>query len=245
MTPSPSPLAPGSPNLGYGPGGGPVPGVGQNIGYAAAFLGRRAVRDTWIAIWVLWLVWALLFLAKQTFGSTRVFDAPRSERVITSNTPVVTERGPYETTPGGVSPFPDGGGGGGVVGQDQSMVGENTSELGTAHRGGGAVAGGAGRGGFFQRAVDNGRDRIERTYNLVRDLTLMLLVVVTINTFGLGSGIAVLILTWIYLAITLFWAGLVMVIESRIIDVVLGSLQILILLAILIAAYAIGWVVLD
>ncbi|KAG0307121.1 hypothetical protein BGZ97_000504, partial [Linnemannia gamsii] len=86
---------------------------------------------------------------------------------------------------------------------------------------------------------------IDRTYNLIRDLTLMLLVVVTLNTFGLGSGVTVLVLAWIYLAVALFWAGMMMLIESRVIDMILGSLQMLILLAILIAAYAIGWSVLD
>ncbi|KAF9117410.1 hypothetical protein BGW39_002214 [Mortierella sp. 14UC] len=67
------------------------------------------------------------------------------------------------------------------------------------------------------------------------------MVVVTLNTFGLGSGIAVLVLAWIFVAITLFWAGLMMLIESRIIDLIMGFIQMVILLAILIAAFAIGW----
>ncbi|KAF9202899.1 hypothetical protein BGZ59_001916, partial [Podila verticillata] len=61
----------------------------------------------------------------------------------------------------------------------------------------------------------------------------------------LGSGIVVLVLVWIYLAIALMWALLIMLVESRILDMVLGSIEMLILLAMLIAAYSIGWTVLQ
>jgi hypothetical protein len=73
----------------------------------------------------------------------------------------------------------------------------------------------------------------------------MLFLVVTLNTFGLGSGVAVLILAWIFVAIALFWAGLMMLIESRVIDLILGTLAMLLLLGIFIANYVIGWSVLD
>ncbi|KAG0294877.1 hypothetical protein BGZ96_000288 [Linnemannia gamsii] len=242
MTPSPAALALAGPGWHPRSGdGGLQPDHGRNTGYSTDFLGRRSVRDTWIAIWVLWIVWAMLFLAKQTFGPTRVFDVPRSERVITSNTPVVTEQGPYDVH-NGMNPAA---GDGVRGGQNQTVVGDSgdiaatTTDL-AGHRG----RGGGGNGGFFSRTVDSVRDRIDRTYNLIRDLTLMLLVVVTLNTFGLGSSVTVLILAWIYLAIALFWAGITMLIESRVIDIILGSLQMLILLAILVAAYAIGWTVL-
>ncbi|GJJ76526.1 hypothetical protein EMPS_08885 [Entomortierella parvispora] len=101
------------------------------------------------------------------------------------------------------------------------------------------------RQGSFDRAVENVRERVDRAYDLVRDLTLMLLLVVTVNTFGLGSGIAMLILVWVYLSVAVFWASLMMLIENRIIDMVLGSIEMLLLLAMLIAAYAIGWTVID
>ncbi|KAG0275800.1 hypothetical protein BGZ95_008350 [Linnemannia exigua] len=243
---SPTPGAPslyrhsGTPVYAIGDGG---PLTGTGVGNAASFFGRRSVRDTWIAIWVLWIVWAMLFIAKQLFRTPRAFDVPRSERVTSSNAPVVGDQGPYDVHHDGLDPIA------GAVGardQDQTSLGDGGAG-GVGGVGGVSGAGATHRPGnaFFQRAADNVRDRIDRTYNLIRDLTLMLMVVVTVNTFGLGSGIAVLILTWIYLAIALLWAGLMMLIESRIIDVILGTLQMLILLAILIAAYAIGWAVLD
>ncbi|KAG0379642.1 hypothetical protein BGX24_012357 [Mortierella sp. AD032] len=212
--------------------GGPLTGMG--VDYTTAFLGRRSVRDTWIAIWVLWIVWAMLL-------HRRVFDPPRGERVVTSSTPVVADQGPYDVHHNGSSPIA---GDGGARDQDQTIL--NSDGVGS---GAGDVSGAGAthrRGnGFFWRAADNVRDRVGRTYSLIRDLTLMLMVVVTVNTFGLGSGVAVLILTWIYLLIALFWAGMMMMIESRIIDVVLGTLQMLILLAILITAFVMGWAVLD
>ncbi|KAF9905431.1 hypothetical protein EC991_001659 [Linnemannia zychae] len=238
MSPTPGALSlfsPHSPSYAIGDGG-PPPGS-ENIGYAAGFLGRRAVRDTWIAVAILWIVWAILFLARQTFGPTRVFDAPRSERGMTSNVPVATEGGPYDVQNGVAGggtrdPGPTLGNGG------VSGAGDVSGAGGVAHRPGGGVARNR---GFLHRTVDSVRDRVDRTYKLVRDLTLMLMVVVTLNTLGLGSGVAVLVLTWIFLGITLIWAGLMMLIESRIIDLVLGFLQMLILLGIVIAAFAIGW----
>lgn len=60
MTLSPATLAPTGPGWYPGLDGGPHTDHGRNIDYAVAFLGRRSVRDTWIAIWVLWIVWAML-----------------------------------------------------------------------------------------------------------------------------------------------------------------------------------------
>lgn len=41
------------------------------------------------------------------------------------------------------------------------------------------------------------------------------------------------------------WALLMMFVESRILDMVLGSMEMLILLAMLIAAYSIGWTIVQ
>ncbi|KAF9539273.1 hypothetical protein EC957_005588 [Mortierella hygrophila] len=208
-----------------------------NTGNAASFFGHRSVRDTWIAVSVLWILWAILFVARQAFGSTRVFAAPRGERVASSNAPVSAEQGPYDAQDG-LTPMP----GGGAV--------NGTATTGVAGQRGGAVngtatTGHAGHHGFFSRSVNNVRDRVDRTYELIRDLTLMLLLVVTLNTFGLGAGVPVLVLAWIYVAIAFFWAGLMMLIESRVIDMMLGTLQMLLLLGIFIAAYVVGWSVFD
>ncbi|KAG0290388.1 hypothetical protein BGZ98_003486, partial [Dissophora globulifera] len=58
----PFPSAPyPTPTLMYGPLG--DGGVGGHAGIGderTLFVGRRSVRDTWIAIWVMWLLWATL-----------------------------------------------------------------------------------------------------------------------------------------------------------------------------------------
>jgi hypothetical protein len=98
-------------------------------------------------------LYILLFsLAKLAFGPTRVFDIPRSERVITSNTPVVTEQGPYDVHEG-MSPMA---GGGARGGPDQTVVGGGSDGTTTTTDLGGHRGGGGGRNsGFFSRAVDN------------------------------------------------------------------------------------------
>ncbi|KAG0286166.1 hypothetical protein BGZ98_005197, partial [Dissophora globulifera] len=87
---------------------------------------------------------------------------------------------------------------------------------------------------FLRQFRDNIGERIEKAHNLVRDLTLMLLLVVALNTFGERSMPKPL-------ALAFLWAGLVMVIDFRIIDIVLGSVEMLLLLAMLIVAYSVGW----
>ncbi|KAG0353738.1 hypothetical protein BG005_007033 [Podila minutissima] len=204
---------------------------------ASSFLGRRSVRDTWIVLWVLWLFWAGLFIAKQTFGATHMVEARRAQRTAA----VGQDTGPYSTADvDTAAPVP------GEVLVPENERGREFAEPPTHAEA--EAAAGAGTSpirartkGFFGRAADNIRERIDRTYTLVRDLTLMLLLVVTVNTFGLGSGTAVLVLSWIYLAIALMWALLMMLVESRILDMVLGSMEMLILLAMLIAAYSMGW----
>ncbi|KAF9289601.1 hypothetical protein BGZ68_009019 [Mortierella alpina] len=162
----------------------------DNSPHAIAFLGRRSVRDTWITLWVLWLIWALLFLTKQTFGAVRFSQTTPSTGRVATGLPVTTglDRGPYVE------------GAGSIPGDEQGP----TVVTGAAETSTPVHAAGTARtapGSFFSRAVDNMRDRILRTHNLVRDLTLMLLLVVTLNTFGLGSGIAVLVLSWIYVSV--------------------------------------------
>ncbi|CAO3564668.1 unnamed protein product [Mortierella alpina] len=213
---------------------GPTYPAYDNSPHAATFFGRRSVRDTWIALWVLWLLWALLFLAKQTFGAVRFAQTnPPTGRVATGP-PVTTglDHGPYVV---GVAP---------IQGGEQGPA-ATTNAGGTSTSAHAPETARTAPTGFFSRAMDNIRDRILRTHNLVRDLTLMLLLVVTLNTFGRGSGVVILVLSWIYLAVVFLWAILMLLIESRIIDMILGTFQMLLLLAMLIAAYSVGWSVLP
>ncbi|KAF9995058.1 hypothetical protein BGZ79_000155 [Entomortierella chlamydospora] len=93
------------------------------------------------------------------------------------------------------------------------------------------------------RAPKNRRYRVKKAHNLARDLTLMLLLVVTLNTFGLGSGVAVLVLTWIFTGFAIIWIASAIVFEHFILDLVFGFIEMALLLAILITAFVMGWAV--
>ncbi|KAF9309271.1 hypothetical protein BG003_009949 [Podila horticola] len=163
-------------------------------GQATSFLGRRSVRDTWIALWVLWLLWAGLFIAKQTFGETRRAEARRVQ-----DARVGHDTDPYSTAAvDTTAPVP------GEVLVPENERGRELSESPTHAEAETAAVGGtrparAHHKGLFGRAIDN------------------------------------------MLAIALMWALLMMLVESRILDMMLGSMEMLILLAMLIAAYSIGW----
>jgi hypothetical protein len=156
MTPSPAtnftPRGPGG--FFIGEDGGPLPGYGDTIGNTAAFLGRRSVRDTWIAVSVLWIIWAMLFVARQAFRSTRVFNAPRGERAAATSAPVSAEQGPYDVQDG-LTPMPGGGAGNGTattgVSGHRGVAGNGTATTGVSGHHGGAGR----RGGFCSRAVDD------------------------------------------------------------------------------------------
>ncbi|KAG0265400.1 hypothetical protein BG011_004785 [Mortierella polycephala] len=200
---------------------------GDEAAAATQFFGRRAVRDTWIAVWAMWILWALLFVAKQAFSAARITEAHRTERVAVAEPVAIPERGPFDVS-SDVTPIPgDNLGAGSAMPTAAEQLGQPHSVIST-----------------HPDDRSTKRDRILRIHDLIRDLTLMLLLVVTVNTFGHGSGVLVLILTWIYLATAFIWAGLMMLIESRILDMVMGTIKMMLLLAMLIAAYTIGWVVL-
>ncbi|KAF9428255.1 hypothetical protein BGZ94_002963 [Podila epigama] len=194
--------------------------------YTTAFLGRRSVRDTWITLFVLWLLWAGLFLAKQLFRHKELRRAHHAPAAVT------TDAGPYSTA-------------GATTGQSDLPI-SDSERMGTTIAPGqsGHIRAHNDK-GFLGRVGNNMRDRVDRTHDLIRDLTLMLLLVVTLNTFGRGSGIAVLVLSWIYLAVAILWAGVMILVESRILDLMMGALAMIILLAMLIAAYSMGWAVMH
>ncbi|KAI8601728.1 hypothetical protein EDD21DRAFT_373775 [Dissophora ornata] len=189
--------------------------VGEEI--STVFFHRQSVRDTWIALWVMWLLWAMLFVTKLALGPPRMVDSVPSERAVTASGAVAPAPGTYVATePVGVEPV-------NTAGVPTPAVAPRQSKPRLARTG------------------DNIRERMDRTHNLVRDLTLMLLLVVTLNTFGLGSGVTVLVLSWIYVGFAFLWAALMVTVDHRVIDVIFGVLETLLILAMLITAYAIGW----
>lgn len=61
------------------------------------------------------------------------------------------------------------------------------------------------------------------------------------NTLGRGSGIAVAVLSWIYLGLAIILLGIEIVTENKFIRLSIGSILLAILLAIISISYATGW----
>ncbi|KAG0253087.1 hypothetical protein DFQ27_007660 [Actinomortierella ambigua] len=160
------------------------------------FLHSRSVRNGWIALWVLWMVWALLFIGKQVLGgqAARRVGAPRAgETVVTT-------------------------------------AGETTATT-TEYR----------EKGIIRRSVDSMHARVTRASDLARDLTVFLLIGLTVNSIAHGAGVSVLALAWIFFVLSVLWIGLVLVIDNFVIDAIMGTIQFGIILAILSIAYHYGW----
>ncbi|CAG8438563.1 12818_t:CDS:2 [Dentiscutata heterogama] len=90
----------------------------------------------------------------------------------------------------------------------------------------------------FLERLDNGLKRASR---IAHDLLLGFLSALVMNTLGRGSGIAVEILSWIYLGLSIVWLGTEMVTENKLVRLSLGSVLLSILLTIIIISYATGW----
>ncbi|KAL1921410.1 uncharacterized protein VTP21DRAFT_11126 [Calcarisporiella thermophila] len=86
-----------------------------------------------------------------------------------------------------------------------------------------------------------GNDRLHRAHLVLRDLVLTLLSAILINGFGRVTTIAVEALSWCFLGLSLIWAIVELVTESRPARAVLAFLTYGIALALFILAFASGW----
>ncbi|KAG9288135.1 hypothetical protein G9A89_000930 [Geosiphon pyriformis] len=82
---------------------------------------------------------------------------------------------------------------------------------------------------------------LKRATNLARDLLFGLLAALTINSFGRGTSVPGLILTWIYIVGSITWIATELLGGFFLIRLILAPIHFLILLAIFILAYALGW----
>ncbi|KAG0231937.1 hypothetical protein BGW42_008537 [Actinomortierella wolfii] len=173
-----------------------------------SFLNARSVRNGWIALWCLWMVWALLFLAKQVLGGQAARRVGVPHQSAATGTQPGVETGTYTT---------------GQAPATTASTGEVREK------------------GIIGRSVDSLHNRVSRASDLARDLTLFLLIGLTVNSIAHGSGVSVLVLAWIYFVFALIWLGIVLLFENFIIDVIMGVIQFGLILAILSIAYHYGW----
>jgi len=242
----------------------------DNPGYETTdgFLTRRSVRDSWIALFLLWIIWAILFITKQAVGKLSFSRHPPSQP-----SDPLSNRDPGSLSEEGRKNY---GGSytasGGPVGTSGSNVPvtSSTTQVGLgatqavsaaqqehdiqqenqreherrqqAHpRNTGITGSGDGHRGLLSRGSTNMRERISRTHGLARDLTMMLLLALTLNSFGRGSGVVVLILSWIYVGTALMWLSCALLFRNGVVDAFFGTIQMLLILVILILAFSLGW----
>ncbi|KAI7880521.1 hypothetical protein K492DRAFT_130010 [Lichtheimia hyalospora FSU 10163] len=89
----------------------------------------------------------------------------------------------------------------------------------------GAGATGAGiRGWLGRRRVRRAHSRLSRASDVLRDLVLMLLSVLLLNTLGRGSTRTVMILAWVFFAFAVIWSIFEAAYESRIARFIYGAI---------------------
>ncbi|KAI7901495.1 uncharacterized protein BX663DRAFT_514624 [Cokeromyces recurvatus] len=142
------------------------------------------VRVTWIAFMTLWVLWGLAWFSRHAFGgdaSTHYQNANYSTQV--GHDPNVTTTTDPEL--GGV----------GVGANTTTAQGTTAGYNNTAHKQ--PLSAPAWSVNIF--------NRLNRAHDMLRDLVLMLLSVLTLNTFARASTRAVMIIAWIFLAFAVIY----------------------------------------
>ncbi|ORZ02427.1 hypothetical protein BCR43DRAFT_519751 [Syncephalastrum racemosum] len=162
------------------------PNIHENIFLSMSdFLLDWHVRVGWIAFSVLWLMWAIAWVLRHIFGG----DTAPGNAVVTDPTAANTTTAAGTGAGTGTTTDPEVAGG--ATGAN-AATGPNTTGAGNNK-----MAGFLGRAPTWGQKIFN---RFDRAQELLRDLVLMLLSVMVINTFARGSTRGVMILAWIFLA---------------------------------------------
>ncbi|KAI8991329.1 hypothetical protein BDF20DRAFT_844119 [Mycotypha africana] len=175
------------------------------------------VRVTWIAFMTLFVLWGLAWWVRNAFGGDKSTIAP----VATTTT----------TTTGTVDP---------TLTNDPNRTGAVTDpEIG-------GTAGTTTTTGHTKYATapswtQNAFNRLNRAHDLLRDLVLMLLSALCINTFARASTRAVMILAWIFVAFAIVYFFVEAGYEHRYLRLVYCCIFYGIALAIVGLAYAQGF----
>jgi len=163
-----------------------------------AFLADSWTRLGWSAFFALFILWGLTWFLRHAFGQ---FDEPGT---FTAGNTTAGATGPYgKRTNAAVDPevpMTTAGAAGPSVGNDNiGTTGATTAAPGqTAYTEKPERLGGGGLFSVFTR--------MHRTSEMLRDLLLMLLSVLVLNTVGKASTRAVAILAWIYFAFAVVFA---------------------------------------
>ncbi|KAL1933925.1 hypothetical protein VTP01DRAFT_8015 [Rhizomucor pusillus] len=151
------------------------------------FLTDWHVRVTWVAFTVLWLLWAISWTLRHMFGG----DAAATNYVDNTNATSTTATAAAANAPAAGTTDPETG---------AAAPGATTTTTNPNNPGG--------KLGFLGSPPAWGQNvynRMNRSHDILRDLVLMLLSVLVINTFARGSTRGVMIVAWIFLAFAIVW----------------------------------------
>ncbi|CAO0799240.1 unnamed protein product [Mucor circinelloides] len=156
------------------------PKIVQDIQPIQTFLTDWHVRVTWIAFMTLWVLWGLAWFIRNAFGgdstSTHVNTIQSSAQIAAAN-----DVSHLNNDPNHVVTDPETGG-----------VAGTTATNGVHHKKTQYLAAPAWSVNVF--------NRLNRAHDMLRDLVIMLLSVLTLNTFARASTRAVMIIAWIFVA---------------------------------------------
>ncbi|CEG68126.1 hypothetical protein RMATCC62417_04443 [Rhizopus microsporus] len=154
------------------------PHIVQDFLPVNVFLADWHVRVTWIAFTTLWVLWGFAWFIRNAFGgdgSHVIQPAGHATNTTTNANTATTANAVDPTAPPSTDP--------------EAGAATNTTAAQNQKK---FLAAPAWSVGVF--------NRLNRAHDMLRDLVLMLLSVLTINTFAHGSTRAVMILAWIFFA---------------------------------------------
>ncbi|KAL7328046.1 hypothetical protein PS15p_206374 [Mucor circinelloides] len=161
------------------------PKIVQDIQPIQTFLTDWHVRVTWIAFMTLWVLWGLAWFIRNAFGgdsaSTHVNTIQSSAQIAAAN-----DVSHLNNDPNHVVTDPETGG-----------VAGTTATNGVHHKKTQYLAAPAWSVNVF--------NRLNRAHDMLRDLVLILLSVLTLNTFARASTRAVMIIAWIFVAFAIVY----------------------------------------
>ncbi|KAI9483202.1 MAG: hypothetical protein EXX96DRAFT_557268 [Benjaminiella poitrasii] len=145
----------------------------------SAFIADPYVRSSWIAFFTLWALWGLSYFLRHAFG--------RDNKAVTI----------HKTTASDVDPET-----GGIPATTTDPAVGTTAGAPNNKKKWYSAGGNANTTGVHNTLAD----RLSRSHEVLLENTLLLLSVLALNTLGAGSTRAVMILAWIFFALTAIYA---------------------------------------
>jgi hypothetical protein len=169
------------------------PDIVENFLPVTVFLATWYVRVTWIAFTTLWVFWGFIWFLRHAFGGD-------GSHVNQTNTLASTNPPATATDP-----------------ETGAAINTGATNAGTANTGAVNTAPATNKKKFLAAPTwgANVFRRVNRAHDMLRDLILMLLSVLAVNSFSRGSTRAAMILAWFFVAFAFFYFFVELFFEHR------------------------------